>query len=130
MDFLKFTRPKPSVSDYNFKAMHTPETRMKESARILKKYPDKSPLIVEKSDSSDVSDLEDNKWIIKQDLTVGQLIYIIRKRIKAPTSETLIIYVDNKYLPNTGDMIGHLYKRHKDKDGFLYITYSKMEFLG
>lgn len=130
MDYFTGKRPKPSVSDYEFKMMHTFETRQKDSTRIVAKYPDKAPLIVEKSDSSDVSDLKNNKWIIRKDLTIGQLMYIIKKRIKFAPEEILIVWINNKYMPSISETIGNLYNKYVDKDGWMYITYSKKEFLG
>ena len=82
MEYIIGKRPTPSRSDYEFKMKHTFETRQKESNRIINKYSDKFPLIVEKSDSSSVTDLKDSKWIIRKDLTIGQLMYIIKRRIK------------------------------------------------
>lgn len=82
---------------------------------------------------------------------MGQLVYVIRKRIKLGAEKAIFIFVKN-VLPPTGKqqqiyLIGHwfgpchlslrlkltgfagammstIYEEHKDEDGFLYMTYS------
>lgn len=57
------------------------------------------------------------------DLTVGQFIYVIRKRIKLPPERAIFIFVDN-VIPPTAALMSTVYEVQKDEDGFLYITYS------
>lgn len=57
------------------------------------------------------------------DLTIGQFVYVIRKRIKLTSEQAIFIFVNN-VLPPTAAMISSVYKEHKDQDGFLYITYT------
>ena len=83
------------------------------------------------------------------DLTVGQFVYVIRKRIKVSPEKAIFMFVKN-VLPPTGKVAGlwphhctlccvlhvltscvlaaafmsDVYADHKDDDGFLYITYS------
>lgn len=78
------------------------------------------------------------------DLTVGQFVYVIRKRIKvreggkegdvagltiydsdqqlAP-EKAIFIFVD-EVLPATAALMSAIYEEHKDEDGFLYVSYS------
>ena len=39
-------------------------------------------MIVEKAEKSDISDIDKQKYLVPADLTVGQFVYVIRKRIK------------------------------------------------
>ena len=57
------------------------------------------------------------------DLTVGQFVYVIRKRIKWPSEKAIFIFV-NDILPPTAALISTIYEEHKDEDGFLYVLYS------
>ena len=41
-------------------------------------------MIVEKSPKSDVPELDKKKYLVPSDLTVGQFVYVIRKRVKPP----------------------------------------------
>lgn len=63
------------------------------------------------------------RYLVPSDLTVGQFVYVIRKRIKLSAEKAIFIFVDN-VLPPTGEIMSSVYEEKKDEDGFLYITYS------
>ena len=99
--------------------------------------------------------IDKQKYLVPADLTIGQFVYVIRKRIKlsaeraffpaffppspahppptpnAPphnhprleSAEAIFIFVDS-VLPPTGALMSTVYATSKDKDGFLYVTYS------
>jgi hypothetical protein len=58
---------------------------------------------------------------VPADLTVGQFVYVIRKRIKLSPEKAIFIFVD-EVLPPTAALMSSIYEEHKDEDGFLYIT--------
>ncbi|KAL2483737.1 Autophagy-related protein [Forsythia ovata] len=109
----------------SFKLEHPLERRQAEAARIREKYPDRIPVIVEKAELSDIPDIEKKKYLVPADLTVGQFVYVVRKRIKlsADSEKAIFIFVKN-ILPPTAAMISAIYEENKDEDGFLYMTYS------
>nr|GMD82521.1 autophagy-related protein 8F [Ipomoea batatas] len=61
-------------------------------------------------------------YLVPADLTVGQFVYVIRKRIKLSAEKAIFIFVDN-VLPPTGAIMSAIYDEKKDEDGFLYVTY-------
>uniref|UniRef100_A0A9I9CLN0 Autophagy-related protein n=1 Tax=Cucumis melo TaxID=3656 RepID=A0A9I9CLN0_CUCME len=99
------------------------EKRKAEAARIREKYPDRIPVIVEKAERSDIPSIDKKKYLVPADLTVGQFVYVIRKRIKLSPEKAIFIFVDN-VLPPTGAIMSAIYEEKKDEDGFLYVTYS------
>ena len=107
----------------NFKNKHTFEKRLQESSRIVEKYPERVPVIVEKAPTARLTNIDKNKYLVPCDLTVGQFIYIIRKRLLLKQQEALFIFINNTLPPASG-MMSTVYEQHKDKDGFLYIVYS------
>lgn len=107
----------------DFKKKYTFEKRYDESKRILIKYPTRIPVIVEKIKSSDIDDIDKRKFLVPDEMTVGQFIFIIRKRVKLTPHQAIFIFVGNN-LPPTASLISELYKNYKDEDGFLYINYS------
>jgi len=103
--------------------LYCAEKRQAEAQRIREKYPDRIPVIVEKAEKSDISDIDKKKYLVPADLTVGQFVYVIRKRIKLSPEKAIFIFVNN-VLPPTAALMSAIYEEHKDDDGFLYISYS------
>jgi GABA(A) receptor-associated protein len=68
-------------------------------------------------------DIDKKKYLVPTDLTCGQFVYVIRKRLKLPPEQAIHLFVNGK-LPATGSLMNTLYEENKDEDGFLYITYS------
>ncbi|KMS99141.1 hypothetical protein BVRB_2g047490 [Beta vulgaris subsp. vulgaris] len=94
-----------------------------DATRVREKYPDKIPVIVEKAERSDIPNINKKKYLVPADLTVGQFVYVIRRRIKLSADKAIFIFVDN-VLPSTGAIMSATYEEKKDEDGFLYVTYS------
>ena len=97
--------------------------RASEAARIRGKYGDRVPGSVERAEKSDIPTLDKKKYLVPADLTVGQFVYVIRKRIKLNAEKAIFIFVNN-VLPPTAALMNAIYEEHKDDDGFLYVTYS------
>jgi GABA(A) receptor-associated protein len=106
-----------------FRDKHSFDKRYNESRKIKIRYPNRLPLIVERDNNSRITKIDKNKFLVPNDLTVGQFVYVIRKRIKLNQNEALFIYVNN-ILPSTNILLSQLYETNKNIDGFLYITYS------
>ncbi|KAI5905722.1 Autophagy-related protein 8 [Candida parapsilosis] len=94
-----------------------------EAARIAQRFKDRVPVICEKVENSDIPEIDKRKYLVPVDLTVGQFVYVIRKRIKLPSEKAIFIFV-NDILPPTAALISTIYEEHKDEDGFLYVLYS------
>ena len=58
------------------------------------------------------------KYLIPMDLTVGQFVYVIRKRISIPSDKAIFIFVNNT-LPPTAALMSAVYEQHRDEDGFM-----------
>jgi GABA(A) receptor-associated protein len=106
-----------------FKNEHSFEKRKAEADRIRQKYPDRIPVICEKADRTDIPTIDKKKYLVPSDLTVGQFVYVIRKRIKLAPEKAIFIFVD-EVLPATAALMSAIYEEHKDEDGFLYVSYS------
>ena len=104
-----------------FKDEHPFEKRKAEAERIRQKYTDRIPVICEKAEKSEIATIDKKKYLVPADLTVGQFVYVIRKRIKLSAEKAIFIFVD-EVLPPTAALMSSIYEEHKDEDGFLYIT--------
>jgi len=94
-----------------------------ESKNILERYPDRIPVIVNKHDNAQLPDIDKTKYLVPIDLTIGQFMYVIRKRISLEPEQAMFLFVGG-VLPTTSDLMSKIYKEFKNDDGFLYITYS------
>lgn len=101
-----------------FKDSNPLEKRKLEAERIRQKYPDRIPCLVEKNVKSDIASVDKNKYLVPSDLTMGQFVYVIRKRIKLAPEKAIFILV-NDLMPPSSSLISQVYQEHKDEDGFL-----------
>ncbi|KAL6130545.1 hypothetical protein ACLB2K_068924 [Fragaria x ananassa] len=117
---LGFSR---NVVNKSYKSEVPFEKREAEAARIREHHPDRVPVIVEKANKSDVPDIEKNKYLVPADITVGHLVFVIRKKIKLDPDQAIFVFVKD-ILPPTAALMSSIYEKRKDEDGFLYMTYS------
>ena len=104
---------------------HKLNDRIKECKRILAKYPNRVPIIVEKDiRAKNIPTIDKKKYLVPNDLTLGQFMYVIRKRIKISAEKGLYIFVNETVIPASSKLISAIYSEHKSEDGFLYITYT------
>ena len=81
-------------------------------------YSDRIPVICEKVEKSDIATIDKKKYLVPADLTVGQFVYVIRKRIKLSPEKAIFIFVD-EVLPPTAALMSSIYEEHKDEDGYV-----------
>lgn len=115
-----------------FKNQFPFKKRFEESERIMKKFPDRIPIICEKTSgikNIDIPELDKSKYLVPIDLTVSQFLYIIRNRMKLSAEKTIFLFISNT-IPPSSAFISNIYHQHKDPDGFLYITYSGENVFG
>ena len=93
------------------------EERVIVSSKIILKYPDRIPIIV---DAKKNINLNKNKYIVPHDLTVGQFMFVLKKRISLEADKSVFLLCNNLLIPNT-ELIKNLYYNRKDIDGFLYL---------
>lgn len=110
-----------SYIEGSFKKRFSFADRKTESKRIKEKYPDRIPVIVEHAKkSADFPTIDKQKYLVPNDLSVGQFSYVIRKRIKLSPEKAMFLMVNNK-MPPTNDTMDNVYERDKDEDGFIYV---------
>ena len=119
-----------TILDTSFKTKTSYNLRFTESSRILQKYPDRIPTIVEKSSQcNDLMNIDKHKYLVPQDITMSQFIFIIRKRLKLHPEKALFLFIKNNVISGHQTM-SMIYDEYKDEDGFLYIEYSSENTFG
>ena len=107
----------------SFKTNNSISSRMKESARIRQKYPDRVPIICERHPKSSLPEISKNKFLVPHDMRTAHFLTIIRQKMKLEPSVAIILYIGNA-IPSPEDFVNKLYENYGDDDGFLYITYT------
>lgn len=102
--------------------LHDFETRKSDSTRIMKKYPNRIPIICENIDNI-TPKMKRCKFLVPKELSVADFMYVIRKRIKISETKAIYLFVNNNTLVPTSHIINQVYSDHHNEDGFLYITY-------
>lgn len=109
------------------------ERRLAEANLIIKKYPDRIPVICEKNDykntASENIELDKRKYLVPNNLTLGQFQFVVRKRMKLSPEKGLFFFINN-VVPNATAPISELYNLFHEDDNFLYITYSSENVFG
>jgi GABA(A) receptor-associated protein len=73
--------------------------------------------------------LKKMKYLVPDTLTVGQFVYVLRKQMTLKPEEAVFLMIDD-CLPPTAALMSHIYKDHKDEDGFLYAYLCKENTFG
>ena len=109
-----------------YKEQYSLEERKLESSEVIDKYPKRVPVIIEKYKecSNTIPNITKKKFLVPNDITIGQFTYIIRKRIKLEAEHAIFLFVGKNNIPPSSKLISEIYTNYKDEDGFLYMVYS------
>lgn len=94
--------------------------------RIMIQHPTRVPCWIDKAENdTSLPGIDDGrkKYLIEKDMTVGQVMYIIRRRVKIDEKKAIFLFIDGSTLPPNNQTIGELYRQHARPDAMLYLTY-------
>lgn len=114
----------------SFKERLSLKERKRQAEVVLKKHPDRIPVIVEKEKGSDIAMIDRCKYLVPQDFSVAQLLYVVRKRIKLAPEQGLFFFLSDHTIVTTSALLSDIYDKNKDADGFLYVTYTGENVFG
>jgi hypothetical protein len=100
----------------NNKSFHD---RLSLSERLLKKYPDKVPVIIDISKTYNL-ELKIKKYIVSKDDTLAQFIMKLRENMKIKPEQGIFLFINKKLVPVSMKM-EIIYNSMKSDDGLLYI---------
>lgn len=113
------------MCDYNyegeFRKKHSFENRKRESKRVMDTYEARIPIIVENDKHSKLPLIKKRKYLVPDDMTVGQFSYVIRKRMKIKPEIAIYLFFNQNLVP-TAAQIKEIYPENKNEDGFLYTV--------
>ena len=91
----------------------------------MAKYPGKIPIICERDPrSKDIPDIDRKKYLVPDDLSIANFMYVIRKRLKLTPDKSIYLFVNDLVMPATSQLLSLMYSENCDEDGFLYIKYA------
>lgn len=104
-------------------------TVRKEVEIIKEKYPNYIPIIVRPKDKTIT--LTKYKFLVGGDVTIGQFLSILRKKMKSmKPSEAIYLFVNNK-IPETSSLLSSIYSSNVDEQTqMLYFTLCKENTFG
>ena len=113
------------------------EKRVETIKDLREKHPDRIPLLI----IDDEKKQKPIKLLVPSDITIMNVLILIRKRIQLGQEETIYLFVniyanakDNKIketiLCNSSETILTIYNKYKDFDGMIYLTYCKENVFG
>ncbi len=124
----------PQLVNQNLKydEILTFEDRIKKSALLLSKYPDKFPIILEKSNKDKyLPNIEKNKLLVSHDMTVATVLQLLKRTLKINETMAIYIMVSKQEIMLSGSQsIMQIYNNYKSKDGFLYLEYCAENVFG
>ena len=115
---------------FKFKEQRTFEQRKKENEKVSKDHPTKITIICEKAPNAKLIDIPKTKYLVDKTLTLPQFYATIKKQLKVDEKEAIFLLVNGKFTLSQNESMGDIYKKFKDKDGFLYIAYTSEEIWG
>lgn len=101
------------------------KNKLRESIlKIREKYPDRVPIFVMKSNNDKLlPNINMNKFVVPSQLTVAELMNVVRKRIDLSAEISMFFFINENVLPCTSENLGNLYNKYKNEDDLLLIYY-------
>mmetsp|Transcript_37778 Transcript_37778/g.70484 ORF Transcript_37778/g.70484 Transcript_37778/m.70484 type:complete len:118 (+) Transcript_37778:51-404(+) len=113
--------------------------KLQDAAAILKKYPDRVPVICQRAKRSSSLPILQKKFLVPAAMAMGEFQYVVHKHLveatqaagasKLKSEQTVYLFVNGK-TQRTSVELSEVYASNKDSDGFLYVTYSSENTLG
>ena len=113
-----------------FTDVFSAEDRAKEAACIRERYPQRVPVICERhAECTALPEMSKRKFLVPFDMTVGQFLYVIRKRLHVNANVAMFFFVGGTLPPNSA-LIRDVHNTLGAADGFLYVKYTSENAFG
>jgi GABA(A) receptor-associated protein len=122
----------PNNQMINYREITSFEERKKRSDSLLLKYANKLPVILEKSSIEKyLPSIDKNKLLVSNELTVANIIQILKTNLKVNENNSLYIMVSKQNIMLSGSQsMSYIYNTYKSDDGFLYLEYCSENVFG
>lgn len=110
----------------SYKKIKTLEERKRESDKIFQKHKIKIPIVV-LMDKRISSSKPHYKFLVSGDISVSNLQFIVRHKIKIDPSESLFCLTETNTLLSGNTTIHQAYSQYKDREDNMFYLYFKIE---
>ena len=110
-----------------FRKNFSKEERQDECKRILEKFPDRIPVVIDIEGGG--LHLPRRKYLVERDMLFINFAHIIRQRLKVSPNESLFFFCENS-IPQQTHTIQQVFNEKKSEDGFLVLTIMKENTFG
>ncbi|XP_060806044.1 uncharacterized protein LOC106131528 [Amyelois transitella] len=102
-----------------------------EAEAIRHRFPNKVPLYVQRFvREREVPALNRKKYLVPQELTMSQFLFIIRTKMKLRDTQALYLIVNDSVLASHSMTMEQAYQQFRSEDGYLHITYAAQQVFG
>lgn len=74
--------------------------------------------------------MDREKFLVPKDLTFGQLLFVLRRRLHIEAGQSLFLYSKQRVLGGQTPVIDVYHRDHDPEDGFLYVQYTMESTFG
>lgn len=103
--------------------------RLEYSSIIRRNYPTMVPVVVRTPRNETYIKLIKDRYLVPEEITVRRFLTSCRPYIGVKETHTVFILIDDM-TPRQEDTMGLMYQKHRNMDGFLYITLSSENTFG
>ena len=103
---------------------------MRDSLHLLRKYPDRVPVILQKKHGDPLGGLDTEYFLISKDKTCGEIMINLRRRLKLPAYKALFILSSSGKVITNSSPLSIVYEAEKEPDGYLRLVYESENVFG
>ena len=102
---------------------------MTDAWKVRDRFFDRIPVLVYPANSS-VPKIDKSKYLVPVDLTFGQFIFVVRKRLKMGPEEALFLFTENNTIPISSSLMLNIDDKNRNRKGYLVLYYSSENTFG
>ena len=103
---------------------------MENASALINKYPGRVPIVFTKKFRDPLDDLDKTRYLIPKDMSFGQVMCVLRKRLQLPSHKALFVISSHGRLISSSSFVGVVYEKEKSIDGYLRLMYASENAFG